>query len=113
MAYTGQNYGSDTDTIPTLPAVLAPAKVPWWLSLHDGRYKYVRTLIADEVEELYDLETDPGELVNLARRPEHGERVQTMRERLIEELRSQGAGMADQLPPVADLPGTAEAKGGQ
>ena len=35
-----------------------------------GRHKYIRTLVKGEVEELYNLETDP-ELNNLALDPKH------------------------------------------
>jgi hypothetical protein len=105
MVYSGQLYGSDTETIPTDPKVLAPAGVPWWASLIVGRYKYIRTLIPGEVEELYDLSDDPEELVNLARDAQHGSRVIEMRSQLIAELEKRDAGMARNLPPVASLPG--------
>ena len=104
MVYTGQMYGSDTDTVPTDPAVLSPGGVPWWISLTKGHYKYIRTLVDGEVEELYNLKEDPEELVNLARDKRHRERVVAMRKRAVEELRKQGAGMAETLPKVAALP---------
>jgi len=39
---------------------------PWYVMLREGQYKYVRPLIPDDLEELYDLESDPEELDNLA-----------------------------------------------
>ena len=33
-------------------------RIPWWLSLRKGKYKYICTLAANEVEELCDLEAD-------------------------------------------------------
>jgi arylsulfatase A-like enzyme len=99
---TGEKYGSDTDIIPTDPKVLyKAAKVPWWISYLDGRHKYIRTLVRGEVEELYDLEKDPEELVNLARKPEYRKRLATLRAATIVELRRTDAGMADNLPLTA------------
>ncbi len=100
--HTGAFYGSDTDTIPSDPAVLMKtAGVPWYASIHDGRHKYIRTFIEGEVEELYDLESDPEELTNLAREQSRAGLVEKMRADTISELRRTGAGFADRLPPVA------------
>ena len=98
-ALTGEKYGSDTDVIPTDPDVLyKTAKVPWWISLLEGRHKYIRTLVEGEVEELYDLETDPEELNNLALDPVHLEKLRAMRAATLAELRRTDAGMVDHLP---------------
>ncbi len=102
--HTAQSYGSDTDVIPTDLAVLTrTAKVPWYATAHDGRYKYIRTFVAGEIEELYDLETDPEELTNLALHPEHAERLKKMRASAVAELKRTGAGFADALPPVRGM----------
>ena len=101
---TGQKYGSDTDVVPTDPETLyATAKVPWWVSLMEGRHKYIRTLVRGEVEELYDLENDPDELHNLALNPAYHDRVKEMRAATIAEMKRTDAGMANHLPPVAEL----------
>jgi arylsulfatase A-like enzyme len=103
MSFTGQNYGSDTDAIPSDPAILQKiGNVPWYATLHDGRYKYIRTFVEGEVEELYDLDSDREELTNLAEDPDYRERVLAMREGTIAELRRTGAKYADQLPAVAN-----------
>ena len=101
-ALTGQQYGSDTDVVPTDLALLyETAKVPWWVSLMEGRHKYIRTLVEGEVEELYDLENDPEELTNLALDPKYSEKLKTMRDDTIAELRRTDAGMVDGLPTTS------------
>ena len=101
---TGYRYGSDTDVVPSDPRQQRQAgNVPWYVSLHDGRFKYIRTLIPGEVEELYDLDNDPEELTNLAGNEKYHQRVRTMRQHTIDELRRTGAGYANGLPPVAEL----------
>ncbi|MEM7394140.1 MAG: sulfatase-like hydrolase/transferase [Verrucomicrobiota bacterium] len=98
-ALTGEKYGSDTDVVATDPADLyKTAGVPWWVSLLRGRDKYIRTLVEGEVEELYDLEKDPEELVNLALDPAHRSKLRAMRAATLAELRRTDAGMVDRLP---------------
>jgi len=65
--------------------------MPWLIGMtykavRTDRYKYIRWINRGrdgELDELYDLERDPFELVNLARRPAH----RALRERLRVELR--------------------------
>ena len=91
-----------TDVVPTDPAVLyKTAGVPWWISLLDGRHKYIRTLVKGEVEELYDLDNDPQELVNLAMNPAYREQLKSLRASMIAELDRTGAGLVENLPPTA------------
>ena len=73
--------------------------VPWWLSLRQSRYKYIRTLVENEIEELYDLEADPEELTNLALVPEHPALLEDLRARLEAELKRTNAGLIKNLPP--------------
>lgn len=102
MTLTGASYGRDTDNVPTGQA-LYRSGVPWWISLREGHLKYIRTLVANETEELYDLRGDPEELTNLALDPAHGTTLGRMREATVAELRRTGAQMADRLPPVREL----------
>ncbi|MFK8114236.1 MAG: sulfatase-like hydrolase/transferase [Rubripirellula sp.] len=102
MSFTGQNYGRDTDQIPVDPAVLRKiGQVPWYATIHDGRYKYIRTFVEGETEELYDLDSDREELTNLVNDPKHHARVIRMRQAAIDELRRTDARFADKLPAVA------------
>ncbi len=91
-----QSYGRDSDA----GTGEGWEGVPWWIFLRKGNYKYIRTLVADEIEELYDLEADPEELQNLAVEADFHELLAEFRELLIAELRRTDAGMVDNLPPV-------------
>ncbi len=105
VSFTGRRYGDDTSKVPRDPEVLLQvANVPWYASLHDGRYKYIRNLVEGEMEELYDLDSDPEELMNLALKKEHRERVLKMRAATVAELKRTDAGMVNDLPSVAKLP---------
>ena len=102
--HTGKYYGSATDTIPSDPAKLKETSgVPWYASIHDGRYKYIRTFVEGEVEELYDLETDPEELNNLSGTSEQRERLVRMRAETVAELERTGAGFVTHLPEVGEI----------
>ena len=96
MENTKWYYGKDTERA-NLPGW---GGVPCWVFLRQGRYKYIRTLVADEIEELYDLEADPEELVNLAVKAEHRDLLADFRRRTVDELKRTGAGMVKNLPKV-------------
>lgn len=69
-----------------------------WLMMRDGKYKYVRYLYADYIEELYDLEADPLELTNLAIRKVNHELLATMRTKLLTAFVARGATYSELLP---------------
>lgn len=102
LAATGRRYGSDTDRIPTGDDVVHSG-IPWYVMLVEGRFKYVRPLIRD-LEELYDLRDDPEELDNLAIKPEFRQTLERMRELAVAELREDGAGFVDNMPPIREAP---------
>ncbi|QDT52480.1 Arylsulfatase [Caulifigura coniformis] len=93
----GQKYGSECDAIPTDDSIFH-GNVPRWIAIRYGRHKYIRTLVAGEMEEIYDLQADPGELTNLALRPEHEELLRSLRAKAVEELRRTESGFVDRLP---------------
>ena len=62
-------------------------------AITDGRWKWIRYPKVDH-EQLFDLSSDPNELVNLAGRPEHALRCEALEERLVEWQRAAG----DELP---------------
>ena len=69
-----------------------------------GDYKYVRTLVSGETEELYDISSDPAELINLAAESKHQDRLRQMRRQAVDELRRTDAGFVEHLPAVAIQP---------
>ena len=101
LAATGRKYGSDTDTIPEGEGAFHNG-IPWYVMLVDGRFKYVRPLIHD-LEELYDLESDPDELDNLAVKPAYRQVLERLRESAVAELREDGAGFVDNMPAVREV----------
>jgi len=62
----------------------------------DGKDKYIWHWKTDE-EQLFDLSVDPRECVNLARRPEYGERVRLWRERMMAHLEPRGGDVVERL----------------
>lgn len=101
LALTGIQWGSDTRTFPRL--VKHVQGIPWWVSYSKGKYKYIRTLEKNEIEEFYDLEADPEELTNLALDPAHHGMIAEFRDITVSELRRTRAPYADRLPPVFPL----------
>ncbi|NLX94732.1 MAG: sulfatase-like hydrolase/transferase [Rhodopirellula sp.] len=105
LTHTGRSYGAETDAIPTGGRLTDTSNTPWYAMLRDGRYKYVRMLVENETEELYDLAADPEELVNLAAKPEHRARLESLRAKTIDELRRTEAGFVDSMPPTKAMNG--------
>lgn len=103
LTYTGWTFGTDTARIPAngRDGHGDATGVPWYALLRKGDFKYVRTLVAGEPEELYDLRHDPEELRNLAGDPQHGALLRELRGEAVAELRRTEAPFADALPAVA------------
>jgi len=99
QSYTRMAFGKKAGQVWRSGSPIGPP-VPWWTSVVDGHYKYVRTMVRGEVEELYDLKRDPEELVNLALKPGSQALLARMRTSLTAELERTGAPFADRMPPV-------------
>jgi arylsulfatase A-like enzyme len=96
--FTGDQFGVNADTPPKKGDTYHD--VAWWVSLTQGKHKYIRTLQEGEIEELYDLEKDPEELTNLALDPKQTDRLSKFRDGTIAELKRTKAKLVDKLPAV-------------
>jgi arylsulfatase A-like enzyme len=97
MEHFYQKFGEQTDC--AVPDKDAQGPLPWWILLRQDRYKYIRTLAHNEVEELYDLEADPQELHNLALEPDSRPLLRRFRAQLAAELKRTHAALLANLPP--------------
>jgi N-acetylglucosamine-6-sulfatase len=73
---------------------------PTVFALRDDRYKFMYYHGIWDRNELYDLQSDPLERVNLVDSPAHRERVEAMRKRLFGALEAAGATDVKFQPPV-------------
>jgi arylsulfatase A-like enzyme len=89
-------FGPETDRGLTGDAALGG--VPWWLTLWKGQYKYIRTLVPNEIEELYDFTRDPDERHNLALDADHASLLADYRDQMMAELVRTNAGLLKNLP---------------
>ncbi len=104
--HTGHYYGSDVDkTLREKPDKAEHNNVPFYTAINDGRWKYIRYLKEGETEELYDLQTDPEELTNLADEPAQKENLERLRAVLLAELRRTKAGFAGEVPASKQMRG--------
>ena len=102
VSFTGRSYGSDTNAIPEDPDLHILNGIPWYVSLRKDRYKYIRTLVENEIEELYDIESDPEELHNLALDNAHRKTLRGFREATIAEMRRTEWELVDNLPSIRE-----------
>jgi N-acetylglucosamine-6-sulfatase len=59
-------------------------------ALRTDRYKYIRPYGLWDVEELYDLQNDPQEIVNLFRDERHQGTVKELKSQMFEDLKETG-----------------------
>jgi len=80
--------------IASLDAIYHNANEPEKLAAHvmvaDGDWKYIWNRF--DIDELYNLKTDPGEMRNVANRPEHQNRIAQMRQQIAEMVCRTGPG---------------------
>lgn len=96
MEHFNRTFGEGTDRANTRDDY--NDAVPWYIFLRQGRHKYIRNLVDNEIEELYDLENDTAELRNLAVDAHHQDVLSDYRQRLIKELERTKAGLIGNMP---------------
>ncbi len=69
-----------------------------WLMMRDGKYKYIRHIKDNVIEELYDMENDPDELNNLTVNPQYKKKLNVLRRKAVEEFRKKNGDFVDHLP---------------
>ncbi len=70
-----------------------PAELAVQMMVRDGSWKYIRNRFDED--ELYDLETDPHEIMNLAGQSEQVDRISDLREKIRSMLGRTGPGPYD------------------
>jgi arylsulfatase A-like enzyme len=93
--FTGAHYGRDVaKVVNETPEQANYHDVPWYVAARDGHWKLIHYLQQGVGEELYDLEKDPEELVNVVASAENKAVVMRLRAFLSAELERTGAGFA-------------------
>ncbi|XOV94064.1 MAG: sulfatase-like hydrolase/transferase [Bacteroidota bacterium] len=112
QTYTGHLYGNtaireglekayETDNWEDF--IVHNSKTKSWMMLRHKNYKYVRHIYKDYIEELYDLDNDPEELVNLAVKEEFRDLLLKYRAQLLVEFEKKGATYLDLLPKPKEV----------
>ena len=89
---TFQRACPSAGSLPPLPSLMRHHHVPWHVAVRDPHWKLVRYLDPSIEEEIYDLQDDPEELVNLIAKPEHKEVLTALCATLAAELKRTEAG---------------------
>ena len=105
--YTGSIYGEE-EIVHELKAanesgdwnrfVVHKTGIRAWMMMRKDNYKYVRYIYKDYMEELYDLENDPEELVNLAAKADYHKLLGEYRLETEKLFKEKGATFIDLLP---------------
>lgn len=95
IAYTARIYGSDTEDLSQ--STDSGSDIPWWISYRKHNYKFIKYLLPGEIEELYDIDADPEELINLAFYPEYQVQLKQLKSEMLAELRRTHSPFVDQM----------------
>lgn len=99
LTYTKRSYRSDTGVIPE-PEPYTGNNVPWYGWVIKDRYKFIQTFVENEIPELYQIDSDPDELHNLALFPEYRDTVKKHHKLLVSELKRTNARFVNSLPAM-------------
>ena len=69
-----------------------------WIMMRKGPWKYIRYMTHDCIEELYQLDTDPDELDNLAVQKEHRDLLLQLRKEAEQEFLNRDGDFVKLLP---------------
>jgi arylsulfatase A-like enzyme len=95
--FAGEHYGRDVaKVVNDSPAKAVYHDVPWYVVARDDRWKLIHYLEAGQIEELYDLQNDPEELLNVAAKAENKPVIEKLRDTLKAELKRTDAGFTIQ-----------------
>lgn len=105
--YTGSRYGVEEITKELKLArktgkwkkfIVHKTGIRAWMMMRKDKYKYVRYIYKDYIEELYDLENDPEELNNLAVKEEYHQLLGEYRMETVSLFKAKGATFVELLP---------------
>jgi arylsulfatase A-like enzyme len=98
LTHTARLYGDNFLEAIKQGIFVGQGSKPAYLMMRDGKYKYIRHMKKDTIEELYDLDKDGKELNNLAVNPGYTYLLKKLREKATVEIRKKNGEFIDYLP---------------
>lgn len=98
LTHTARVYGDRFSQMIRAGEFVGQGPKPAWLMMRQGRFKYIRHMQRNTLEELYDLQRDPGELTNLAVLPDQQDRLRKLRTAAAAAVRRKDGSFVDHLP---------------
>ncbi len=98
LTHTARLYGDNFLEAIKTGSFVGKGSKPAYLMMRDGKYKYIRHMQKDTIEELYDLNKDARELNNLAVDPDYRPLLMELREKAAIEIRKKNGEFIDYLP---------------
>ncbi len=102
LTHTARLYGDNFLEAIKQGIFVGKNTTPAYLMMRDGKYKYIRHMQKDTIEELYDLDKDAQEFNNLAVNPEYNSLLKKLRKKAADEIRKKDGEFVDYLPKPKD-----------